>query len=383
MWTIAFHDTRLLNWKSPLQCLPYCCSLYPSSLSNGIGCITSGNGGVTIDEPDLNQTHGTSLGTDDILDLQLPGRLGRQQHLPILLLRHLPFLPICTFLTLTLSFSINNDIGNQLGPLGGVPLPGIRQQHHLQVLRAHHALDGARYDADGRRDLVHDHNATGGGHAGDDAAQDPETIRIRVVVHDHAQEVDGGVFHRLRRVEIVFLEGEAGTQVGRDDAGGRVGGAGDDVGQVLHDDAHRGVCARDRDRAVPDVAGDVDDDAVLGQRVPREPAPRVLLGHHRERAHVRHQLREPLPHPRLAGALVVRVHGQIGAAREIQPGFVRVNAAVPEVLQRFDLLDRHREHVARDVCVESCDARVCDEEFRGRGVGDFVGGRFVEDVDLD
>lgn len=202
-------------------------------------------------------------------------------------------------------------------------------------------------------------------------------------MHDHAQEVDGGVADGLWRVEVVGLKGEAGAEVGGDDARGRVEGARDDLGQVLYDDLQGRVGERDGDGAVAYVAGDVDHDAVGGEFVPGEPACCVRVGHDGEGAHVGHELGETLAHPGLSLALVVRVHGQVGLAGKVQPGFVGVWAAVAEVFEGPDLLDGHGEHVARDVGVEGRDARVRHQEL-GRGrVGDVVRGRFVEDVDLD
>lgn len=321
---------------------------------------------ILIDKPHLDQTHGTPLGTHDVLDLQFPRRCRRRLRIS----------------TLTTPI-INDYIRHQLPPLGDIALPRIRQQHHLQVLRAHHALNRARHDADGRRHLVHDDDATMGRHGGDDLPEDLQAVFVRVVVHDHAQEIDGGVADGLRRVEVVGLEGEAGPEVGRDHARGWVEGARDDLGQVLYDYLEGRVGERDGDGAVAYVAGDVDDDAVGGEFVPGEPARRVRVGHDREGTHVGHELGEALADPGLPLALVVRVHGQVGLAGEIQPGFVGVWAAVPEVFEGLDLLDGHGEHVARDVGVERRDARVGYEEL-GRGrVGDVVRRRFVEDVDLD
>ena len=85
-------------------------------------------------------------------------------------------------------------------------------------------------------------------------------MRVRPVVEDVAEQVDGSAPDRLWAEEVVWHKGDAGGEGGRD-AGGVQGG--EHVREVLDDEVQVRVRLGDGDADVAAGAADIDDGVIL------------------------------------------------------------------------------------------------------------------------
>lgn len=226
--------------------------------------------------------------------------------------------------------------------------------------------------------MVHENDPRVGGHGLDERAEDLDGIFITIIVHDHAQKVDGGALDGLGFEEAVLDKLEARSEVFRHHAGRRVFRVVDDLGEVLHDDADARVGLGDGDGAVAHVARDVDDDGTLREAGPVEPLRDVLVGHDGGLGHEGHDLAEALAHRRVG--LVPLVLHLVRVEGVVECRLVGFLSSVSEVVEGVDHTRGHGERVLGDEVVEGADApvrqksrrcRVCDQARRG----------FVKDVD--